>query len=73
MAQFDFENEGVRLAEHAAQWSKDWADFAELAEKALRLAYIHGLKDAAEIVLRTEGVDSARIRDRIAEVERQRA
>jgi hypothetical protein len=38
MAQFDFENEAVHLAEKASSWNGDWCDFAEVAEKALRAA-----------------------------------
>lgn len=36
---FDFENEGVLLAEKASSWRGDWCDYAGVAENVLKEAY----------------------------------
>lgn len=50
MAAFDIENEAIHLAEKAAQWTTDWVDYAEAAEKSLKAARLAGLKEALEII-----------------------
>jgi hypothetical protein len=45
----DFEQEGIRLAERAAQWSGDWCEFAELVHRSLSAAYARGLRDVVGV------------------------
>lgn len=66
---FDCEAEAsaLVLAEEAAQWSRDWVDYAEMAEQALHKARIAGLKEASEVCRCPGCVDD--IKARVIELE----